>query len=133
MIRSLNSLALAALTFAASAQAAAGGTVKLKVVGYRSDGIDTSSSTSSEMKTVNVADIRQVSHASSWYYAVETKRGTLLASEMSLAVGNKTATFTGADSNPPEGSGASLVEAARRQVSPAAAIKAPVARGRRHR
>ena len=130
MTRSLLFIVAAATLFAGSAQAGTlTGTVKLKVVGYRADGIDTSSSTSSETKTVNVADIREVTHPSSWYYAVETKRGTMLASEMTMAVGGKTATFTGTDINPPQGSAANLVEAAHRQLNPGSPI-GPVSKGR---
>ena len=115
------------------AAAPASSMVKLKVVGYRTDGIDTSQLGSEALKFVRSSDIKSVSHPSSWYYAVETTgsagQHTFLASEISVSVGNKIAKFTGAAANAPEGSSASLVAAARQQVSPQKAA----AHGKHHR
>jgi hypothetical protein len=112
-------------------------TVTLNVVGYRTDGIDTSHTGAGQIETVKATDIRRISHPSSWYYAVEmgglAGKRTLLASEISVAVGSKVAKFTSADANPPEGSADSLLNAARRQVSPQPSAHKVAARGRRHR
>jgi hypothetical protein len=110
--------------------------VKLKVVGYRTDGIDTSELGSEQLKFVRSCDIKSVSHPSSRYYAVETTGSagehTFLASEISVAVGKKIAKFTGAAANAPEGSSAILVAAARQQVSPQRAVAKVAGHGRRH-